>query len=190
MTRLARCTAFLAVVGVLSLAAAPAQAIPLTFNVRWSGISFGNGATATGFIVLESTLLPNPGLTSNYAAVLDANITVAGASSGNGTFTRPDFVFWVWSTDAVLLNLSEELVGQPVVGGTWGTSGGCCGDLNLFRTNPLAPSGTLQFRLTTAGGQDMLLTSMRQSVPEPSTAILLGVGALGLFSIIRRKLHA
>jgi hypothetical protein len=195
MRRYLRRTSFLALSAMMAIAVVPAQADPLTFDVFWSGGPFGNSASAAGTIVLESTLLPNPGGTVNYALVLALSVTVSGASAGNGTFTRTDFGFWSWDTGGVMLNLSQELVGQPTPGGPWGTqqtppAGACCGDLNLFRSNPNAPSGTWWFRLTTAGGQNMALMSMRPSqVPETSTLLLFGVGTLGIFgySLVMRK---
>src|SRR5262245_9211452 len=98
-----RRTILVGVFAAIVVAAVPAQADPLTFDVLWSGAPFSNSASAIGFMVLESTLLPNPGGTTNYTAVLALSVTVSGASAGNGTFTRPDFSFWVWNTGGAVL---------------------------------------------------------------------------------------
>src|SRR3954449_5160946 len=84
-----------------------------TFNLTYSGASFGNAAAATGQIVIDETLLPNPGTASgSFATYLQSlNLTVFGASSGNGTFSLGDFGNFVWNTDSATLDFTQELVG-------------------------------------------------------------------------------
>jgi hypothetical protein len=66
-----------------------------TYDLAWSGATFGNDATATGQITLDLTTLPNPAAQgydlSNDTASL--TVTVVGASSGNGTWTKADLGF-------------------------------------------------------------------------------------------------
>src|SRR6476659_8180901 len=83
----------------LTLCLAPANAGSQTFDLSWSGASFGNTAVATGAITFDPTVLdpintndqtvlfvspPNPFATA-------FSITISGASAGNGTFGLGDF---------------------------------------------------------------------------------------------------
>ena len=185
--------------GVSGLGAAHAAT---TFEIDWSGASFGNSAVATGFITVDTSLLPNVVGFPVYTALPDPavtalSVTVSGSSAGNGTFTLADFNQFTFSTP-VALNLSQELIGQPVGGGcTFGTSTGSCGDsvsgdFNLFGIGN-APTGVWYFDLMTAGGDQMLVTSISSAsissaVPEPATwaMMLLGFAGVG-FMAYRRK---
>jgi len=182
--------AVFAVAALFLFAATPAQATPITFNVFWSGAFYGNTASASGFVTIESTGLPNPGGTSDYSFVVDVSITVSGASSGNGTFNRADFTLWDWGTNGATLDLTRELVGQPTNGNPWGTHAPPTifpnsGDFNLFGTGG-APQGTWYFLLTTnnGAGDRIVLTSMTPSVPEPAVLTMLAVGGVGLFGLV------
>ena len=127
---------------VLGVAASIAVANPVQFNFTFQ--ESGGPASATGYIVLETGLIANPGA-SNYevpsAAVLDLSVTVAGASSGNGTFGLDDFCDVVFDTQGGTLDLTRELVGQPTAGDPWATTvpmrrpsggSGTSGDFNLI----------------------------------------------------------
>jgi hypothetical protein len=173
---------------VLLLVASTVSAAPITFNFTWSGASLGNNARATGYIVFESTLLPNPGnqfFNLPSSAVLDLSITVTGAAAGNGTFPLAAFSGVTWETNGATLDLTRQLVGQPTPQLPWGTptdaalpTAGDGGDFNLFGGQPTAvsdsaayyaaprgvgspaPVGVNYFRLATNGGtgDNMLLT--------------------------------
>ncbi len=175
--------------------ASPAFAAQETFDLAWSGTSFGNTATATGQITIDTS-----SINSNYnefafpdSRVTNLSITVSGADAGNGTFGLSDFSFMVvWAPQA--LDFSRELVGQPQGGGnTWGESNGSAGDLNFFGNSASAPVGTSYFVLTTAdyAGDPMLLTSMRSAVPEAGnlSMLLAGLGLVG-FAARRRQSRA
>jgi hypothetical protein len=107
--------------------------------------------------------LPNP-------IVLDFQVTVSGATGGNGTFGLADFTQISWCTNGATLDLGAELVGQPTPGDPWGTPGGDGGDFNLFGAAP-RPNGVEFFTLCANGGEDpdcMILRSMRIR-PDPIT---------------------
>jgi len=150
------------------------------YNLQWSGASLGNGATATGNITLDLTLLNNPGFTDQGPSpfVKDFSITITGSSAGDGTFGFNDFVDFFLDTNGGTLDFSQELVGQPTSGSNWGStpSSGEAGDFNFFSNgaNPLVPQGTFYFQITTNGsyGDSLFLTSFVSSnvtinVPDP-----------------------
>lgn len=176
-----------------------ANATPVTLHVTWSGASFENGASATGYITFDDSVVPAADPTAGTITLPDASvtaleITITGASSGNGTFGLADFgSLYFWSP--VALDLSQELIGQDVGGGcTFGISEGLCGggvsgDFNLFGQTADASYGIWYFNLATSGGQgdQMLVTSMIASVPERGTLALLGLGLTGLGLSRQRK---
>lgn len=174
------------------LATGQASAADRRFNVRWSGDSFGNGATATGFIEFDDTVIPNVGFqnTIPISDVIDLGITINGSVGGNGTFGKSDFGFIYFATPTSL-DFTQELIGQPVSGGTdWygNNDGGSGGDFNLFGNTGDAPFGTWYFTLTTAGGDSMRVTSMTPAggVPEPASWAMM-IGGFGMVGAAMRR---
>jgi len=170
--------------------AANANAVT-TFNIRYSGASFGNNASAVGTVTLDETQLSQQFNFSGFGtAVLGLSLTVSGASSGNGTFTFSDFSSWRWDTNGTTLDYSKELVGQTLQGGhIFGTSD-AYSDFNVFGNNLRsgAPYGMSYFMLMTQGGMgDALQMTSMSTVPEPSTYGLIGLGALGVAFAARRR---
>jgi hypothetical protein len=191
-----------ACVAVFVFVAGQVQAAVITFDLAWSGVSFGNSASAVGTISLDDSLLPNPGRVDTLSPTVTAlSITVSGAASGNGTFNMSDFDFWYWDTNGATLDLNSQLVGQNTLGNPWGTpddgiigspDDGISGDFNLFAYTVLgAPRGTNYFTLTTNNGtgDSMLLTSFSPktgAVPEPTSIAIFGIGA-GLMSLVSNR---
>ncbi len=167
-----------------------ASASPITFDFTYSG----GGATAVGNITFESTLLPNPG-SKAFAlpnpAILALNVTVSGASAGNGTFGIGSFNEVLWNTNGVTLNFSKSLIGQA----GWGP--GIGGDFNLFGTAAPAPVGVDPFLLGAnfGAGTDMTLAQMAPQSAQQIPALdhwklgllMLLVGAAGILFIRRRE---
>jgi hypothetical protein len=166
-----------------------------TYDLAWSGASFGDGASATGTMTLDLTTLINPtvpgGLegTSYYDIVGDItalSITVSGASSGNGVFTLSDLCgcsafgsFTYWSTNGSTVNMSGDVLSQLQADG---------GDFNLFFSAP-GPQGSDPLTLTTNGldGDPMAMTEFAPAgVPEPGVWALLGLGVFGVGFALRR----
>ena len=141
--------------------ASPGLSMPVqnlvTYHLKWSGSSFGNNASAEANIVIDTTQLPNPS-TPGPLAPLDGviqqiNLTVTGASSGNGLFQLADFSGYYWDTNGGTLDLTTQLVGQLTPTGPWGfNSGSSFGDWNLANESSNAPNGAAAFTLTTDGG--------------------------------------
>ena len=213
------------------LFAAAAQASPITFNFTYSGanlippppptaptsakypnapkVANGNTAVITGSITFESTLLANPGtndFTLPNPAVLALNVTVTGASAGNGVFGLSDFSEVRFETNGGTLDFSKSLVGQPTSNSPWGTPDGNGGDFNLFGAgvppNVTAPVGEWFFTLCTNGGPigsgisdctnlTSMINAAATTVPAPVSSrwmLLALAGLLGLagFAGLRR----
>lgn len=167
-----------------------AQADPISFNFTFDGSIFNNTAIATGTITFEGSLIPNgPGTGGNIEfpspIVLDLNLSITGASSGNGNFILSDFE-GIEFIPIGFLDFTQELIGQAINGTQWGPPD--TGDFNLFGMNGIAPQGIDSFILATAlgSGDHMLLTSLAP-VPIPTTLVLFGTGLAGLVGIRIRK---
>ena len=184
--------------------AASSQANVVDMQAQWSGASFSNGASATATFSLDTALFNNPGFTAfsgvNFTnAFQNFQLTVAGASSGNGAFTASDFSTVFLNTAGGTLDFSAELVGQTTPAGLWGATAfpTVVGDFNLFSSglSALTPSGSSIFSLLSGGGESMLLTSFAPvsgggggvvAVPEVSTWVM-GVLAVGAVVFLVRR---
>ena len=190
----------------LSLAAAVAlvttsHADLIDIQAEWSGSSFANGASALASFTLDTSLLNNPGFSSFSAASFsnafqNFQLTVSGASSGNGVFTASDFSTIFLNTAGGTLDFNSELVGQSTPGGLWGATAfpTVVGDFNLFSNglSALTPSGPSIFSLLSGGGESMLLTSFKPATPSPvavpeTSTWVMGFLALGTVVFLARR---
>lgn len=172
--------------------ASTANAAPITFQFVFDGQPLGNTAKAVGSITFEESTLANRWSdganfvyhTKEPVEVLALDITVTGASSGNGHFTKSSFGFVAWQTNGVL-DFTLPLFGQPTQDHPWGTTyDHYSGDFNLFGEAD-APGGQSAFHLATYGGHGdvMVLTSMKATtVPEPLSValVLAGLSVVGV----------
>ncbi|SHG98936.1 PEP-CTERM sorting domain-containing protein [Massilia sp. CF038] len=172
------------------LCGAPAGATPINLRITWSGEAFQNSATGIGLLRLDDSLLAEDGvITGDNPLFGSLVVKIAGAGVGDGTFTMRDF-FYIDFLEAQNLDLSRELIGQPLGNGClYGTSRGACGDgnggdFNVFSNIPV-PFGTWYFEIMVANGDRLLVTSILPvaSVPEPGTLALLALAALGLTAV-------
>jgi hypothetical protein len=170
-----------------------------TYDLAWSGAGLGNGASAMGTMTVDLTTLINPtvlpglGDSGYYDIVGDItslNITVSGATSGNGAYTLTDLCacsdygsFTYWYTNGITVNMSGNVLAQLQADG---------GDFNLFFSSP-GPQGTDVLTMTTDAqdGDPMTMTEFAPvSAPEPSVWAMLGVGVFGLGFALRRAKSA
>lgn len=110
-----------------------------TFNFRFG---LEGAATALGsFTTTDSTTGSLAGAfnTSGLANVTALNLTVSGASAGNGTFTLADFNNMYFNSGSAL-DFTRDLVGQAGFD-----------DFNVFGSAP-TPSGSSNFTLRSNGG--------------------------------------
>jgi hypothetical protein len=180
-------------VAVSILCANELSAAVVQYNASWSGAPNGNTATATAVISIDTALVPNPGSHIISSSIplwfIDVQLTIQGATSGNGTFQKSDFQGLYWDTEGATLNLNQELVGQPTSNQPWGTPAiSTSGDFNLFRAagSPNAPTGTLYFQLTPSGSSNTMNLTSFAPVPEPSSAMLVAFATFSL-AISRRR---
>lgn len=175
--------------GIIGLAAS-ANAAFVNYYATWSGGSFGNSSSAYASFKLDTDYLSTNNNVFNYTGgipswISDIDLTVTGASTGNGNFTSPDFYGAVYLIDGPV-DFSQDLVGQVNFS-----------DFNLFGSyyyfsaegSPFsdAPNGfepkVLSVSLPGGGfGENMQLTSLSISaVPEPSSHLaLLALGSARL----------
>ena len=174
----------------------------IDIQALWSGAQFSNGASATATFTLDTSLFNNPGFSPFSGAAFsnafqNFQLTVAGASSGNGVFSGSDFSMIFLNTAGGTLDFHSELVGQATSSGLWGAAAfpSMVGDFNLFSNgfSSLTPTGASMFTLHTAGGESILLTSFSPiaaapvaAVPETGT-LVMGFIALGAVVFMARR---
>jgi hypothetical protein len=194
--------AFLVIAAASSLQATNLQ----TFALTWSGntpflADPDNGlgtsaATATALLTLDldAASLASP-LTGNGVYVLpdpafvSLALTVANASSGNGTFGLSDFQTVVFETLGTALDYSLDLVGQQIIlspPGFFGDPNVPAADFALSAgtgPNPIgAPTNeSIRFIMRTDGGAgDYLQLTSFTIIPEPSVAAMLACSQITL----------
>ncbi len=145
------------------------------FIVNWSGETNGNSARATALIGIDTATIPNPGTHDFDSAIPmwfdNITLTISGATSGTGTFTKTDFEGVNWNTaPGGTLDFDRELFDQERRDGIWGVTG----EFNLFRSSgsPLAPTGTGDFELTPSGSSNaMSLISFKPQFTMPTNTV-------------------
>lgn len=191
---------FGAVVGAALGVASMAHAAITKFDITWSGQRYGNEAVASGFMIIDTSLLPSApsdAMPLPHPGVLDLSVDVSGTGSGDGHFGLENYTqFLFWSP--VSLDLTQELIGQPVGPGcAFGVRAVTCGagqygDFNLF--GAAGPIGSSFFQLSVYSPRLVQLdvTSIRPAtaeVPEPGVWALM-VGGFGLAGAMLRRRRA
>jgi outer membrane autotransporter protein len=123
---------------------------------NFSFLFSNGGATATGTLTSTAGIGGTPtsgnfGGSIPFSSLSALNVVVAGAASGNGTFTLVDFNSIAFSQNLGTLDFTQNLVGQAALT-----------DFNLFGTVAPAPRGTNFFLLTSdyGSGTSMTLTCL------------------------------
>jgi hypothetical protein len=167
-----------------------------SFAIEWSGVPYGNNASAIGEITLDTTLIAVGAAGSiPIGSVQSFRITVSGAGEGDGTFSKSDFSAIRFNAPTAL-NLNDELIGQHLGNGDYfGDVDGTGGDFNLYGSPAAAihvPSGTGYFQIVPDeyGGNGIYplrVTSIEPLpvVPEASEAAMSMAG-LGLMIVLIR----
>ena len=174
-------------VAIGMLYATDISAAVVQYSASWSGTPNANTATATAVISIDTAIVPNPGDYFDFGTIplwfVDIQLTIQGATSGNGVFQKSDFEGLVWDTSGGTLNLNQELVGQVTSNKPWGTTtDSLSGDFNIFAAvgSPSAPTGTSYFQLTPSGSSDTMNLVSFAPIPEPSSSMLIVFGAVAL----------
>ena len=130
----------------LLAAAAASQLDAADFNLTWSGASFSNGASATGVLSIDVPNAPaQPFISGTIPSwVTGISITVTGATSGNGTWTKSDFWGVVFRANGPV-DYTLPLVGQNVIT-----------DINFFASTTGAPNGINVNKLQLASGENII----------------------------------
>ena len=178
------------------LAPLPSFASTSRFLVDWSGADFLNSAQAHGVITLDNALSQSPlAILTAGIEVTSFDLTISGASAGNGSFQITDFWGFSWDTAGATLDFSQELIGQATTSGGWGTNAdGSTGDFNVLPLTAAAPvAAGFSFMIDTNsgfGGSQLKLVSFRPApVPLPNAAWLF-VSAIAGFMGLRKNSFA
>ncbi len=100
------------------IASASLKADPISFDLHYSG-GGNNSAQGIGSVTFDKTNLPNPGTArteeprtnESLLTVIDFNLIITGAKSGNGTFGLSDFEGFLWEAN-IPLDLNSDLIEQ------------------------------------------------------------------------------
>ena len=136
------------------------------FEITWSGASFGNTAAATAQITLDLDQVNNPGTTSGVNWVREFTITVTGATTGNGTWSKMDIGHFQMLAELTPLNFSNDLVGQN----GWAIQNGS-GGFGLYDSQNGAPKTTNSFTILANTGDLMKLTGFRPTTLAPGLVL-------------------
>jgi hypothetical protein len=173
------------------------QASTESFAIEWSGIPYGNHASATSEITLDTALI-GVGNTGSIpiGSIQSFWITVLGSKWGDGTFSKSDFSAIRFNAPTTL-DLDKELIGQHLGNGDYfGDVDGTGGEFNLFG-NPAnaihVPSGTGHFQIVPDeyGGNGIYplrVTSILplSAVPEASE-MMMSISGLALMIVLFRR---
>jgi subtilisin-like proprotein convertase family protein len=167
------------VFSILTLLASTTQAELRAYRAIWSGEAYMNTARAVALVVINDAGLQNPGTTTTVFAggspIVSMDLTVTGASSGNGTWSTAAFSSYELKISDTL-NRFTEWVGQsqPSAMNAWGDlSGGH--NFNFGSIASGAPVGESNYVLTTnsMAGDRMRLISFAPAT-APGARVTIG----------------
>jgi len=178
----ARCViiAFFVVINVLS--AWPSFAVPFTFTL--TGVTFDDGATASGFFVLD----PTTGTYGPFDITTSAGLTFTGSQYSPGVGTAPSYLsspdsfsFDNFSIDSHYLNLSYS--GHITSTGLYTLDPGSSNGPGSFSGSSEFVDSSFDYRLIKAGA---LLVTSTASVPETEGTVLYLAISLAALSGLQR----
>lgn len=160
------------------LASAVSQAA-VTLTIQYTADPFTpSPATVTATTVIEDSVL---GTSVDYvdfetppSFILDFEIVVSGASSGNGTFSisQGDIGGFIFQTNGTLPSSADQINLSSF------------SDLNFFPAtggDPDTPEGVETF-LIELGDESIFAAESISAVPEPSSLGLFALAAIGIFT--------
>jgi len=173
---------FAAVLGFLL--ASSARAGLVTYDVAWSGVPFGNAASVTGTITLDTDRA-----TANYVQepigpggiVTHVHLVVTGSATPayNGVFENIDFAWGIVTfNDYAAMDWGQDLLSQSAFGEV-----SFDGANALGRPSP-SYSGFRQLAVGSGGSPtdgERVTMDRFAPIPEPSTLALLVTGACLIF---------
>ena len=160
-----------------------------TFSGAGKNVLVKNSAVATGSISFDTDIY-DAGNQLLFNDIQTLTVTVKGATSGNGTFTKADFENIFFSSSTGFDWTQPNLIGQN----TWGPGGdGMFSFVSVGGGS--GPNAYSMFEMGTNGGfgDQMELTSLTSTapapapVPEPETYMLLAVASAALAYTRRRN---
>ena len=112
-----------------------ASAAPVQFDFVFADPN--SSAQTTGYIILETDLLSNPGydqIQLPNPAVIDLQLTVTGSAFSDGSYDITDYGMVLFGTNGGTLDFSQPLIGQATSQDPWGTNifDGNSGEFNLL----------------------------------------------------------
>ena len=162
----------LSLVGVVLLLAAGQASANIVYT--FSGVTFSDGGTLTGTFTTDDT----------FHMLLDYDITTSGAPGIGFTYTPATTISTSTSLPAIIVVETASLDNILEVTFDGGlTATGATIKIGTFDSFEQGPDAR---RDIVAGSA----TTTPVSVPEPSTLLLLAIGALGVLSSVQRRRQA
>ena len=194
----------LAISATFLLNSTMAQAAVETFNFTFSGESYSNTATSTGYLTIDTALGAGPTASyydTDFNNIIDAEMTITGSTSSDGFYNLSSFSQIIFSFSP--LDLSLELVGQESQDGSIFGQGqygqldkGLMFWWNTFGNTTQTLDGYTLVTDVGTNNNSMKLTSFAPAsvaaVPEADTSAMLltGLGVVGLMARRRKNTQA
>jgi len=169
------------------LAAAPASAEVITYNIHWEG--YGTVAPyADGVLTLDTSVVSPFGVNLPSSLVKSFSLAIHNTAEADGNYTLSDFSSLMFDVP-VTLNFHQQLCGQAVTSDRKMCDSRGPGSFYMTTGNTLPFSGNGTISLVFANSADEMYITSFAPVPEPGEAAMLlaGLGVLGWMRKRRRS---